>query len=506
MALITPTRRTPVGLPGAQARRQDGSRPEASDAVATAARRSARGGPSAAGTVGGEMVLRLRRTRVIALALLLPLFAALASFAGQQSGAARFPAPPAEPVARGSVLAADGSVLAGGPVDARTYPAGAAAANLVGFTGRVQPDGRYGLEGLEFFHDATLAAGEDVVLTLDPTIQAVTASLLAEAAQTHLAESGSAVVLEVGSGRILAAASYPTYDPEAFGTAGREQLANRPFTQVYEPGSVIKPLVVAGLLESGRLLPGEIIDTPMTLRVGEKTFRDVAQHASQLSVAEVLAYSSNSGMIHLGQRFAPADLHDWLMRFGIGQPLDLESTYTRSGILNDWYRWVPQDQAANSIGQNLSTTALHLAAAYSVLANDGVYVPPRLTDDEALPEPHRVLSPEVAQGVRSMLAQVMQTGGLTASAIPATSTAGKTGTADIYDVTTGAYLPGEYALTFAGMFPVERPRVVVVVSLHKPTENTSSTYTVAPLFRAIGSEILASWGTAPRTDAISAGR
>lgn len=105
-----------------------------------------------------------------------------------------------------------------------------------------------------------------------------------------------------------------------------------------------------------------------------------------------------------------------------------------------------------------------------------------------------------------MLAQVMHTGGLTSSAIPVVSSAGKTGTADIYDVASGSYLPGEYALTFAGMFPAERPRVVVVVSLHKPQGNTSSTYTVAPLFRNIGSEIVASWGVAPRTDTVSAGR
>lgn len=443
---------------------------------------------------------------MILLTLFLPLLAALASFASQQSGMARFPAPPVEPVVRGALLAADGTVLAGGPVEARTYPLGAVTANLIGFTGRVQPDGRYGLEGLEYFHDATLAAGNDIVLTIDPTTQSVTSRLLAEAAELHGAESGSAVVVEVGTGRILAAASYPSYDPAAFGNAGREQLANRPFTQVYEPGSVIKPLVVAGLLESGRLSPTEMIDSPMTLRVGEKTFRDVAQHAPVLSVPEVLGYSSNSGMIHLGQRFSAAELHEWLLRFGIGQPLDLDSTFTRGGILNDWYRWVPQDQAANTIGQNLSTTALHLAAAYGVFANDGMYVAPRLTESEQVPAPHRVLSPEVAQGVRSMLAQVMHTGGLTASAIPAVSSAGKTGTADIFDVASGTYIPGEYALTFAGMFPAERPSVVVVVSLHKPQNSTSSTYTVAPLFRNIGSEIVASWGVAPRTDTVSAGR
>lgn len=498
MALITPSRTTPIGLPNSHAPRARGAAPEREAAPSRAAQRS--------GAADGTLVLKLRRSRVIMLALFMPLVAALAAFGAQQNGAARFPAPPVEPVVRGSLLAADGTILAGGPVGARTYPLGEVTANLIGFTGKVQPDGRYGLEGLEVIHDATLATGTDVVLTLDPTIQSVTSRLLAEAAEQHGAQSGSAVVVEVGTGRILAAASFPTYDPAAFGTAGREQLANRPFTQVYEPGSVIKPLVVAGLLESGRLSPGELIDSPMTLRVGEKTFRDVAQHPPVLTVPEVLGYSSNSGMIHLGQRFSAAELHEWLLRFGIGQPLDLDSTFTRSGILNDWYRWVPQDQAANTIGQNLSTTALHLAAAYGVFANDGMYVAPRLTEDENLPAPHRVLSPEVAQGVRSMLAQVMHTGGLTSSAIPVVSSAGKTGTADIYDVASGSYLPGEYALTFAGMFPAERPRVVVVVSLHKPQGNTSSTYTVAPLFRNIGSEIVASWGVAPRTDTVSAGR
>ena len=179
---------------------------------------------------------------------------------------------------------------------------------------------------------------------------------------------------------------------------------------MYEPGSVIKPLVVAGLLESGRLLPNELIDSPMTLRVGAQTFRDVARHESVLSVPDVLAYSSNSGMIHLGQRFAPAELYDWLMRFGIGQDLDLSTAYTRTGILNPWYRWVPQDQATNVIGQNHSTTALQLAAAYSIFANDGLYVPPRLTEDErAIQEAARSyarekLLPRVVAAFRDVLA------------------------------------------------------------------------------------------------------
>src|SRR5690606_35164193 len=328
--------------------------------------------------------------------------------------------------------------------------------------------------------DARLSAGQDVTLTIDPVLQAAADRHLAEATAASGAESGTVVILEVGTGEILAAASYPTFDANDWRHASREQMLNRPFQQVYEPGSVIKPLVIAGLLESGRLAPTDTVDAPMTLRVGEKTFRDVARHGPVLDIPDVLAYSSNSAMIHLGQLFAPAELHDWMMRFGIGQDMDLTSTFTRSGLLNPWHLWVPQDQAANSIGQNLSTTPLQLAAAYSVFANDGMYVPPRLTADEVVPAPHRVLSPEVAQGVRSMLVHVTETSGLRDAAVPGVAVAAKTGTADIYDSDLRRYVPGDYSLTVAGMFPAARPEFVVVVMLQKPQDGSTSTYTAGP--------------------------
>ena len=454
---------------------------------------------------GATGVLKLRRGLLLRLALALPLLAAFSGFALRQLAPPRLPAPLVEPVVRGNILAADGSVLAGGPVDARTYPYGGMAAALLGFTGTIQPDGRFGLEGLEYALDARLTAGQDVTLTLDPTIQAAADRHLAAAAVENGADSGAAVVLEAGTGRILAAASYPSYDGNAWRSADSAQMINRPFLQEYEPGSVIKPLVVAGLLESGRLLPDEMVDAPMTLRVGEQTFRDVAQHEPLLSVPDVLAYSSNAGMIHLGQRFEPAELHDWLLRFGIGQDLALTSTYTRSGILNPWYRWVPQDHAANTIGQNHSTTALQLAAAYSVFANDGLYVPPRLTEDEELPAPHRVLSPEVAQGVRSMLTHVTDASGLRVAEAPGLEVAAKTGTADMYDNEQNRYVPGDYSLSVAGMFPAAKPKVILVVVLHKPDEGATSTYTTGPLFRAISGEVVASWGTAPRVEAFAGG-
>lgn len=450
--------------------------------------------------------LRFKRSWLLLPCTLLPLLAAVVGFSLQQRGFTPLPALPTEAVVRGRVLAADGTILAEGAADQRIYPLGALAAPLLGFTGALQPDGRYGLEGVEYTLDRTLATGQDVTLTIDPVLQAATEAHLAGAAATHGAESGAAVVLEVGTGRVLASTSYPSYDPNAWQSANRDQMLNRPFQQVYEPGSVIKPLVVAGLLQAGLLSPDELIEAPMTLRVGTKTFRDVARHDPVLTVADVLAYSSNSAMINLGARFKPAELHEWLWRFGLGQDLDQGSASSRTGILNDWTRWVPQDQASNSIGQNLSATPVQIAAAYSVFANDGMYVPPTVVVGEELPAPHRVLAPEVAQGLRSMLGLVMDTGGLRQARIPGVNAGGKTGTADVYDPALGTYPPGDFALTFAGMFPIEKPEVVVVVMLMKPESSSTSTYVAAPVFRAVGSEVVAHWGVAPTPEALASKR
>jgi cell division protein FtsI (penicillin-binding protein 3) len=441
--------------------------------------------------------LRLHRSFLVAAVLLLPLMFALAGFAALQRGAPAWPAALLEAPHRGTILAADGTVLAEGPPEARQYPQGSLAATIVGFTGAVQPDGRYGLEGLEFTLDARLQAGESVRLTIDPTLQASAESRLADAIHATGAESGSAVILEVGTGRILAAASYPTFDPNAWRSAPRSSMVNRPFLHQYEPGSVMKPFVVAALLESGKLHPNESIESPMHLRVGLKTFRDVVQHDPVLSVADVLRYSSNSGTINMSARFTSAELHAWLAAFGFGQEMPLRSTFTRPGMLNDWHRWVPQDHATTSIGQAVATTALQLAAAYAIFANDGTYVPPRLVEDEHVPVPHQVLSPEVALTVRHMLAHTVEASGSRASRIPGVTTAGKTGTADVFDYTAGTYVAGDYTLSFGGMFPVERPSVVMVVSVDRPRTSTSSTVVAAPLFRAIGSEVVAHWGLAP---------
>ncbi|MDA0700470.1 MAG: penicillin-binding protein 2 [bacterium] len=441
--------------------------------------------------------LRLHRGVLIAIVATMPLLAALWGFADQQRGAPNWPADLVDATPRGRIVSRDGQVLADGPVQARRYPQGTLAGPLIGFTGAIQPDGRHGLEGLEHTLDTRLQSGENVVLTIDATLQAAAESRLAETVATYEARSATAVILEVGTGRVLAAASWPTYDPNDKGASDRAAIRNRPLVQVYEPGSVMKPFLVAGLLESGRLDPDEMIESPMTLRVGWKTFRDVAQHEPLLSVADVLRYSSNTGTIALGQRFESAELHAWLAAFGFGQELAQRLAFAARGALTDPARWVPQDHATIAIGQGVATTNLQLAAAYAVIAQDGVYVAPRLVEDERLPADYRVLSPETALAVRHMMQYTVEAGSLRQSAVPGVPTAGKTGTADVYDADLQAYVAGRYAVTFAGMFPVERPEVVMVVTVHEPTTVTSSTLVAAPLFRAISAEVVARWAVAP---------
>lgn len=448
--------------------------------------------------------LRFRRRGLMSVLLTLPLLAALFGFVSQQRGAPTIAGPPADRPVRGRILASDGTVLAYGPASDRRYPEGTLAANLLGFTGKRQPDGRFGLEGLEYSLDHRLQTGQDVRLTIDPSLQAAAETNLKRVAEKNQAADGMAVILEIGTGRVLAAASYPSFDPNHWQQASSEDMIDRPFAQEYEPGSVMKPFVVAALMQNGLLRPGETVDAPMSVRVGDKTFHDVEWHPRQISISDVLRYSSNVGMIDLTWRFTPQQLHDWLARYGFGQPLDLNSIYSTSGILNPWQNWVPQDQASNTIGQNVSTTAVQLAAAYSILAHGGVYVPPALVEGESLPAPHRVLDTGVADTVFKMLIHVVDASDLKYSKVPGVNVAGKTGTADIYDRRLGSYPKGQYSITFAGVFPADHPRVVTIVTLQKPQVGSkTSTWVAAPLFRAIGSEVVAHWGLAPGRVAVA---
>jgi cell division protein FtsI (penicillin-binding protein 3) len=430
-------------------------------------------------------VLRLRRRHLVLVLLVMPFMLAFYGFFSRQKVSPDFPSVPVEVRERGRIFSRDGTIFAEGPAEQRKYPQGTLGAHVVGFSGKLQKDGSYGLEGLELTKDKLLQSPGDIVITIDPNIQAIVQEELKKTVVNFAAANGSVVILETKTGRILAAASYPEFDPNSFSTVGNpEALSNSAFLKQYEPGSVMKPFVVASLLQSGKLNLSTMIDTPMALRVGEKTYKDVAEHATQLNAWDILRYSSNSGMINMSiSNFTDKELHGWLEHIGFGSTMKTPSVYTQSGSLR-MTPWVPQDQASITIGQSVSTTTLQLAALYNIFANDGVYLTPYIIEGDTLVEPRRVFSNEVGTTMKQMLQYVVQQGHLNDIMPPELNVAGKTGTADIYDNRQGKYIR-DGTLSFAGFFPADRPTITMVVSVQKATVATMSTYVAAPLFASI---------------------
>ena len=248
-------------------------------------------------------------------------------------------------------------------------------------------------------------------------------------------------MLEAGTGRILASASYPEFDPNTQGTLsdeGRGAISNSPFVATVEPGSVMKPFVVAALLQDKKLRAREVLPVEPQLRVGDKTFTDVSAHEPRLEVKDILRYSSNVGMIKIGERFSSAELAAWYRRFGFGQRVDTAFAANEQGTINPPESWVPQDHASATIGQSLSATALQLAAAYSVFANDGRYVTPQVVEAAVgTGTTKQVLDPAVAREVRDMLAYTVDNSGLSTAKIPGVKLAGKSGSADLFDTEKG---------------------------------------------------------------------
>jgi cell division protein FtsI (penicillin-binding protein 3) len=446
-----------------------------------------------------EATLKVRRGGLLVFILMLPLIIALLGFANLQKGMPQWPSALAETQPRGAIIARDGTIFAEGRVESRRYPQGKLGAHVVGFSGALQPDGTYGLEGLERSLDALLESGQDVTMTLDPALQAVAQAELARAAESRNAWNGALIAIESGTGRILAAASYPEYDPNAFRSVeNRETFANRAFLDQVEPGSTVKPLLVAALLQEGRLKPDEVLEADNVVRIGRHAIRNAVNHDPEVSVTDILRLSSNAGAITLGQRFTSEELYLWLRHWGFGSAPELAHATTRRGQVNPPERWVPQDHASTSIGYSMSVTALQLAAAYSVFANDGLYLPPRLLEETPAGPARRILSAEVARTVREMMVEVVESGEARRARVPGIAVAGKTGTGQIF--IDGAYSRTAYTTSFAGLFPADDPKVTVVVYLQGaeglPHELYGSTL-AAPIFQAFASEAVTLWGLPP---------
>jgi cell division protein FtsI (penicillin-binding protein 3) len=376
----------------------------------------------------------------------------------------------------------------------RYYPAGEVAGHLLGFT-NVDDQGQ---EGLELAFDNYLRGipgrkkvlrdrlgrvvedvesidlprpGGQLVSSIDLRIQYLAHRELKSALQQFRASSGSVVVLDVTTGEVLAMVNQPAWNPNARGRAeggvATETLRNRAVTDILEPGSTLKPLIVAAALESGRFRPGSRIDTnPGVIRVGNKDIED-KQNYGVMDLATILAKSSNVGATMIAMQLDREFLWNSLARFGIGRLSGSSFPGESAGVLPHFQNWRPITQAVVAYGYGLSMTPLQLAQAYAVLGADGLYRPVSLVRLDKPPIARRVLAPESARAVVGMLEQVIGPDGTgQKAAVVGYRVAGKTGTAR--KLAAGGYSQDRHTAVFAGLAPASNPRLAITVVVDDP--------------------------------------
>lgn len=321
--------------------------------------------------------------------------------------------------------------------------------------------------------------GDDLVLTIDRSLQYETEKALAAQIVSSSASAGTAIVMDPTTGEILAMANL------AHDGAGQPRPSgnNVAVTNVYEPGSVNKLITIAAALEEGVVEPDTTLSVPDRLRVADHVFSDHAPHPlKQWTVTDIMATSSNIGTIMIGQQVGKNRLDAYLRKFGFGTKTGLGFPGEPRGLLLDPDDWSGTSIGTVPIGQGLAVTALQMLAAYNAVANDGVLVTPKLvkaTVDAdgreratSASDRRRVVSPETARQLTAMLTEVVEEGTGTAAAIDGYTVAGKTGTAR-KPLPTGGYRDAQgyhYIATFAGFVPAENPRLSMIVVLDEPVQ------------------------------------
>jgi cell division protein FtsI (penicillin-binding protein 3) len=412
----------------------------------------------------------------------------------------------------------------------RHYPAGGLGSQVVGFVGVDD----VGLAGLELEYEDLLAGragemvveqdpagrpipqgerkmvpplpGADLVLTLDRDLQYQAQRALAAAVQANQARGGSVVIMDPSSGQILAMATYPWFDANRFSDAAPELIRNRAVTDVYEPGSVNKVITAAAALEEGIIHLREMLRVPDNYVLGDKVFHDAHGHpVERMTLADVIAKSSNIGTIMVADRLGKNRLDSYLRRFGFGEETGLRFPGEADGILLDAEDWWITSMGTIPIGQGIAVTPLQMLSVYATLANDGVRVEPTLVRGHvepggrfvrnAAPARHRVVSARTARTLARMLALAVHQGTGGAAEIPGYWVAGKTGTAR-KPLENALGYSDRYVASFIGFTPASHPRIVVAAILDEPV-TVYGGIAAAPLFREVTRFALAHLQVAP---------
>ena len=372
----------------------------------------------------------------------------------------------------------------------RYYPAGEVAGHLVGFTS-VDDDGQEGLE-LAFNHwlggesgakrvlkdrlgrpvenvESIRPArhGKDLASSIDLRLQYLAYRTLKAAIQQHHADSGSIVVLDVLTGEVLAMVNQPTYNPNDRAQFSAERYRNRAITDIFEPGSSIKPLILAAALESGRYRPSSYVDTsPGYIMVGPKKIED-RRNLGRISLTTVLSRSSNVGASKIALSLEPDQLWGTMTSFGLGSLTSSGFPGESAGLLTHYSHWQQISRATLAYGYGVSVTPLQLAQAFAALGNDGRLRPVSLVKLDRPNVGEQIISDETAKAVRRMMEEVVRPGGTGMKAsVTGYRVAGKTGTS--WKFAAGGYSEHKYISIFAGLAPASSPRLAIVVVIDEP--------------------------------------
>ncbi len=373
----------------------------------------------------------------------------------------------------------------------RFYPAGEVTAQLVGFTD-INDDGQ---EGMELAYNAVLTGesgakkvvkdltgrvikdislvkpaspGNAVRLSIDLRVQYAAYRSLKAAVKKHRAKSGSVIVLDVQTGEVLAMANQPSFNPNDRTNVKLDAIRNRAVTDMMEPGSTVKPFTLLAALESGKFKPESVINTsPGRIKVSYKTFVDPHDYGS-LNLAGILTKSSQVGTTKVALQLNPDTTRELFERMGFGESIGSGFPGETSGSLPGYRKWDPVTQATFSFGYGISASALQLARAYSILANNGFRKEVSMVALDDAPESVAVIDPKLTGLIRTMLETAASDQGTGKRAmIDGYSVGGKTGT--LHKVAaTGGYDQHRYMSIFAGLSPVDQPRIVTIVVIDEP--------------------------------------
>lgn len=392
----------------------------------------------------------------------------------------------------------------------RYYPARELAAHILGFT---DVDGR-GQEGMELAWQDMLTGedgkrrvikdrigrivedveqiqspkpGQDVVLSIDSKIQYLAYRELARAVKAQHAKAGSIVALDVQTGEVLAMANYPAFNPNQRASMNNDVIRNRVLVDAFEPGSTLKPFVVAVAMETGRIKPDTLMETAGgKLKIGRAVIHDVRDKGN-LTVSQVIQASSNVGAAKIALMLPPKTFWEMLNRSGFGAETGIGFPGEASGQLRAYHTWRPIEQATMSYGHGISVSLMQLARAYTLFATDGELKPVTLLKRDRPVVGQKVISRETAQSVREMLELAVQPEGTGNNArISGYRIAGKTGTAHKRLKGHKGYARDRYISSFVGFAPASDPRVIIAIMIDEPSSGNYYGGTVAaPVFSRV---------------------